>query len=48
MQATSGNEGTKPAVDDRLVTGSSAIYPRDNGRSSFLAADQCADAYLSL
>ena len=32
----------------RLRCGSSAVYPRDDGRSSFLAADQWTDAYLSL
>ena len=32
----------------RLTTGSSAVYHWDRERSSFLAADQCTDAYLSL
>ena len=32
----------------RLTTGLSAVYPRDDGLSSFLAADQWTDAYLSL
>ena len=44
MQGTSGNGGTKPAVKYRLTSG----YPRDEKRSSFLAADQWADAFLSL
>ena len=30
----------------RLTTGSSAVYHRDEKRSSFLAADQCTDTYL--
>ena len=30
------------AADNRFT------YPRDETRSSFLAADQCTDAYLSL
>ena len=34
--------------NERLTTGLSAVYPWDQGRSSFLAADQCTDAYLSL
>ena len=38
--------GTKPAVDHRFITGLSAVYHRDDKRSSFLAADQCTDAYL--
>ena len=32
----------------QLTRGLSVVYPRDLGRSSFLVADQCADAYLSL
>ena len=32
----------------RWTTGLSAVYPRDEGCSSSLAADQCKDAYLSL
>ena len=32
----------------RLTTGLSAVYPRDDGRSSFLAADQETDGDLSL
>ena len=32
----------------RLTTGLSAVYPQDDGRSSFLAADQWVVAYLSL
>ena len=32
----------------RLATGSSAVYHQDRERSSFLAADQCTDAYVSL
>ena len=31
----------------RLTTGSSPVYYQDDGRSSFLAADQGTDAYLS-
>ena len=32
----------------RLTTGLSAVYHRDEKRSSFLDADECTDAYLSL
>ena len=32
----------------RLTAGLSPVYQRDEKRSSFLAADQCTDAYLSL
>ena len=32
----------------RLTRGLSAVYQRDRERSSFLAADQCTDACLSL
>ena len=32
----------------RLTRGLFAVYLRDEGHSSFLAADQCTDAYLSL
>ena len=32
--------------NDRLTNVLSAAYPWDDGRSSFLAADQCTDAYL--
>ena len=32
----------------RLKTGLSAVYPREDGRSSFLAADPWTDAYFSL
>ena len=40
----------KPAEEQnpRLTRGSSAFHQRDRERSSFPAADQCADAYLSL
>ena len=36
--------GTKPAVDDWSITGLSAVYLRDHGRSSFPVAGQCTDA----
>ena len=42
------DKGTKPAVDQRFIRGLPAVYQRDRERSSFLAADQCTDAYLSL
>ena len=40
----------KPAEEQnqRWTRGSSAVYHRDEKRSSFLAADQCTDAYLFL
>ena len=38
---------TKPAVDQRFITGLSAVYHRDRERSSLLSADQYTDAYLS-
>ena len=31
--------------NSRLTTGLKSVYPRDIGRSSFMAADQCTDAY---
>ena len=34
-------------LSERLTICLSAVSPRDQERSSFLAADQCADAYLS-
>ena len=30
------------------MTGGPAVYSREDGRSSFRAAGQCTDAYLSL
>ena len=48
MQDMSGNARTKPAVDERFIRGLSAVYQRDEERSLFLAADQWADAFLSL
>ena len=40
--------GTKSAVEKRFIRGLSAVYHRDEKRSSFLAADQWTDAFLSL
>ena len=44
--------GTNPVVDNRFsrgfFRGLSAVYPRGDGRSSLLAADQWVDAYLSV
>ena len=37
---------TKSAINPWLVTDLSAIYLRDDGRSSFLAANQCTAAHL--
>ena len=34
--------------NQRLTRGLSAVYQRDRERFSFLAADQCTDAFLSL
>ena len=34
--------------DNRLIRSVFAIYPRDHVRPSFLAADECTDAYWSL
>ena len=34
--------------NDRLTTGLCPVYPRDEKRSLFLAADQWTDAFLSL
>ena len=42
------NSGTRPPVGERLTSGWRAIYYRDDGRSSFLAADWWTDAFLSL
>ena len=33
---------------NRLTRGLSVVYPRNDGRSLLLAAEQCADALLSL
>ena len=40
--------GTKPAVDNRFITGLSAVYQPDEKRSFALAADQWTEAFLSL
>ena len=48
MQGMSKNGRTKPAVDNRFITGLSAVYQQDEKRSFFLAADQWNDAFLSL
>ena len=34
--------------NDRLTSGSFAVYPQDEKRSLFLAADQWTDTFLSL
>ena len=49
-QARTNEIPCKPVEEKnvRLTTGSSAVYPWDHDRSSFLAADQFAVAYLSL
>ena len=38
----------KEGQNKRLTTGLPAVYYRDEKGSSFLPADQCADAYLIL
>ena len=38
--------GTRRAVDDRLLTGLSAVRLQHDGRTSSLAADQCTDIYV--
>ena len=38
--------GTKRAVDQRFIRGLSAVDQRDEKRSSYLAAEQCTDAYV--
>ena len=35
-------------LNPRFIRGLSAVYKRDEKRSSFLDADECTDAYLSL
>ena len=40
--------GSKAYVFGRIEPHVPAVYPRDDGRSSFLAADNCTDAYLFL
>ena len=39
---------TKPAVDQRFIRGLSAVDQQGEKRPSFLAADQCTDAFLFL
>ena len=39
---------TKPAVDQRFIRGLSAVDQQGEKRPSFLAADQCTDAYVSM
>ena len=46
MQGVSGKPLGEQSV--RLTSGSRQVYERDGKRSLFLAADQCADVYLSL
>ena len=41
-------EGTKRSVDPRFIPGLSAVYHWDRERSSWVAVDQCTDAYLFL